>query len=279
MAANFEMDLKRVIALSTLSQLGFIIMGVGIGVPELAYFHIITHALFKSLLFLCAGIYIHGSFDSQGMRFLGGLIKSSPLTSYYFIVSSLSLIGFPFLSGFYSKDMLLLSLFPLGVDWFILVMVIAGVVFTIMYSVRLAVWSFITGFKGSVFKSLVEDFFMLIPMGLLFLISVLGGSLVGWVLLNPSLLFLGINLGLMIFILMIFFVCLVISFIYIGKGESQSSLFGRFVRIIWGLTSLTTLLFIPVFRKGVLYFKELDHGWMELLGGQGFYLLFFGSGG
>lgn len=115
-AANFEIDLKKVIALSTLSQLGFIIMGVGIGVPELAYFHIITHALFKSLLFLCAGIYIHGNFDSQGMGFLGGLIKSSPLTSYYFIVSSLSLMGFPFLSGFYSKDILLLSLFPLGVD-------------------------------------------------------------------------------------------------------------------------------------------------------------------
>ena len=97
----------------------------------------------------------------------------------------------------------------------------AGVVFTIIYSTRLAVWSFLTGFKGSVFKSLIEEFFILIPIGLLFLISVLGGSLIGWVLLNPSLLFLGMNLGLMVFILMIFFLCLVISFINMGKGDSQ----------------------------------------------------------
>lgn len=109
--ANFEIDLKKIIALSTLSQLGVIIITLSLGLVELTFFHLISHALFKSLLFLCAGAYIHRYGDIQDIRFLGGVGKIFPLTSFLFIGCSLSLCGFPFLSGFYSKDLILESYF------------------------------------------------------------------------------------------------------------------------------------------------------------------------
>jgi len=107
LGANFETDLKKIIALSTLRQLGVIIIALSLGLVELAYFHLLMHALFKSLLFLCAGVYIHGYGDKQDIRTLGGVMESSPLTSFYFIGCSLALCGFPFISGFYSKDLIL----------------------------------------------------------------------------------------------------------------------------------------------------------------------------
>jgi len=105
--ANLEMDLKKVIALSTLSQLGVIVITISLGLVEIAFFHLLSHALFKSLLFLCAGVFIHGIGDIQDVRNLGGIRILTPVTSLYFLGCSLSLCGFPFLSGFYSKDIIL----------------------------------------------------------------------------------------------------------------------------------------------------------------------------
>jgi len=107
LGANFEIDLRKIIALSTLRQLGVIIMALSLGFTELAYFHLLIHALFKSLLFLCAGVFIHGLGDKQDVRSLVGILEVSPLTLFYFIRCSLALCGFPFISGFYSKDLIL----------------------------------------------------------------------------------------------------------------------------------------------------------------------------
>lgn len=107
LGANYEIDLKKIIALSTLSQLGVIILILSLGFRELAFFHLLTHALFKSLLFLCAGVFIHGAQDCQDIRLLGGTLLRTPVSSVFFICCSLSLCGFPFLSGFYSKDLIL----------------------------------------------------------------------------------------------------------------------------------------------------------------------------
>jgi len=107
LGANFEIDLKKIIALSTLRQLGVIIIVLSLGFSELAYFHLLIHALFKSLLFLCAGVFIHGFRDNQDIRALGSVIEGAPLTTFYFLGCSLALCGFPFLSGFYSKDLIL----------------------------------------------------------------------------------------------------------------------------------------------------------------------------
>jgi NADH-ubiquinone oxidoreductase chain 5 len=106
LVAFFEYDLKKIIALSTLSQLGVIIFAISINLPEVALFHLITHALFKALLFLCAGVIIHGNQNSQDIRSYGSLILNFPLVGVCINLANLSLCGLPFLSGFYSKDII-----------------------------------------------------------------------------------------------------------------------------------------------------------------------------
>lgn len=105
--ANTECDIKKIIALSTLRQLGVIMVRIGLGAPLLAFFHLITHALFKALLFLCAGTLIHLHHHSQDLRYMGDLNKQMPSISSAIIVSNLALCGTPFLAGFYSKDTIL----------------------------------------------------------------------------------------------------------------------------------------------------------------------------
>nr|WAB45805.1 NADH dehydrogenase subunit 5 [Cistanche deserticola] len=100
-------DLKRVIAYSTCSQLGYMIFACGISNYSVSVFHLMNHAFFKALLFLSAGSVIHAMSDEQDMRKMGGLASSFPFTYAMMLMGSLSLIGFPFLTGFYSKDVIL----------------------------------------------------------------------------------------------------------------------------------------------------------------------------
>ena len=106
LVALFEYDLKKIIALSTLSQLGVMIFSISLGLPYIAFFHLLTHALFKALLFLCAGACIHQVGGPQDLRFFGILVKNSPLIISSINLANLSLCGIPFLSGFYSKDLI-----------------------------------------------------------------------------------------------------------------------------------------------------------------------------
>jgi NADH-ubiquinone oxidoreductase chain 5 len=100
-------DLKKVIAYSTCSQLGYMIFACGLSNYTISLFHLMNHAFFKALLFLSAGSVIHAMSDEQDMRKMGGLIKVIPITYIMIVVGSLALMGFPFLTGFYSKDILL----------------------------------------------------------------------------------------------------------------------------------------------------------------------------
>jgi len=142
LGANFETDLKKIIALSTLRQLGLIIITLGLGLYEYAFFHLLTHAIFKSLLFLCAGVFIHSMGDLQDIRIIGGLIISCPATSFYFISSSIALCGFPFLSGFYSKDIILELFFLSKINMFMILIIFIATIFTLSYSVRLIYYIF-----------------------------------------------------------------------------------------------------------------------------------------
>jgi len=100
-------DLKKVIAYSTCSQLGYMVFICGISNYSIGLFHLMNHAFFKALLFLSAGCIIHAISDEQDMRKLGGLIQSLPLTYSMMLIGSLALMGFPFLTGYYSKDAIL----------------------------------------------------------------------------------------------------------------------------------------------------------------------------
>jgi len=105
--ALWETDLKKIIALSTLRQLGLMFLRLGLGFMTLALFHLLTHALFKALLFLCAGTIIHYHQNNQDIRLIGGLSVQLPLTTGILNMANMALCGFPFLAGFYSKDLIL----------------------------------------------------------------------------------------------------------------------------------------------------------------------------
>jgi len=105
--ALVQNDLKRVIAYSTCSQLGYMVFACGISNYSVSVFHLANHAFFKALLFLTAGSVIHALGDEQDMRKMGGLVKLIPFTYAMMMIGSLSLMGFPFLTGFYSKDAIL----------------------------------------------------------------------------------------------------------------------------------------------------------------------------
>lgn len=105
--ANVEYDLKKIIALSTLSQLGMIIIVLRLGFGVISFYHLLAHAVFKSLLLMCAGIMIHLINNRQDIRNYGSLNEFVPFTIIRFYISRLSLCGFPFLAGFYSKDLII----------------------------------------------------------------------------------------------------------------------------------------------------------------------------
>lgn len=105
--ANTECDFKKIVALSTLSQLGVIIFSIGLDMPWLAFFHITTHALFKALLFICVGSFINYHSHSQDLRWMGNITLQIPIIVSCLTISNLALCGFPFLAGFYSKDIII----------------------------------------------------------------------------------------------------------------------------------------------------------------------------
>ena len=132
-------DIKKVVAYSTLSQLGYMTVALGASAYSLAMFHLITHAFFKALLFLAAGSVIIGMHHEQDIRKMGGLWKKMPITWLVSLIGSLSLIGFPFFSGFYSKDLIIMAVgvSNLDVARFVHLLLEVGVFITAFYSFRM----------------------------------------------------------------------------------------------------------------------------------------------
>ena len=137
-AAIVEADFKKVIALSTLSQqLRVILFRLRVGLPGVCYFHMVVHATFKALLFLCAGVIIHANGGEQDLRLLGGSWSEWPIRISCFTVASMSLCGVPFLRGFYSKDLVVEIGFVRGESWVVYMMVCLGTFCTRAYGLRL----------------------------------------------------------------------------------------------------------------------------------------------
>ena len=137
--ALVQWDIKRVIAYSTMSQIGYMFVGAGVGAYGFAMFHLVTHAFFKALLFLAAGIVIHHLAGEQDIRKMGGLRKALPTTNLTFLVGTLALVGIPPLAGFWSKDAILASALDGGgvLGWTLYVGGLIGAFLTGLYSLRL----------------------------------------------------------------------------------------------------------------------------------------------
>ena len=147
----FQQDIKKVIAYSTMSQLGMMVIAVGLSSYNIALFHLINHAFYKALLFLGAGAVIHAVADNQDFRKYGGLIHFLPLTYSVMLIASLSLVAFPFMTGFYSKDFILESAYGQFSFSAVAVYTIAtiGAIFTTLYSVKVLYLTFLATPNGA----------------------------------------------------------------------------------------------------------------------------------
>jgi NADH-ubiquinone oxidoreductase chain 5 len=173
-------DLKRIIAFSTISQLGYMMMAIGLSQYNVALMHTVNHAFFKALLFLGAGAVIHSFADQQDVRKMGGLIKFLPFTYSVMLIGSLSLLATPYLTGFFSKDLILELAFGQysfsGLYAFILGSITAGI--TAFYSFRLISLVFLTTANGTKesYKNIHEsNLSVIIPLFILALFSIFFG--------------------------------------------------------------------------------------------------------
>nr|YP_009092198.1 NADH dehydrogenase subunit 5 [Neochauliodes rotundatus]AHG24687.1 NADH dehydrogenase subunit 5 [Neochauliodes rotundatus] len=278
--ANFEFDLKKIIALSTLSQLGLMMSILSMGLPILAFFHLLTHALFKALLFMCAGAVIHNVGNNQDIRFMGGIVNQLPLTLSCMNIANLALCGTPFLAGFYSKDLILemVSLSYLNVFIYFLYFISTGL--TVCYSFRLIYYSMTGTFNFKSLNSINDEEWSMLKgmLGLLFF-AIMGGSMLSWLIFpSPSLIVLPLIMKLM---------TLLVSLIgmWIGYELSKFKLnwklnslktygLSSFLGSMWFMPILSTKFINSYFLKlGYLIIKSIDQGWSEMLGGQGIYNL------
>lgn len=175
-------DFKKIVAYSTCSQLGYMFFACGLSNYPLAIFHLSNHAYFKALLFLCSGAVIHAMGDEQDIRKMGGLRRILPFTYIMFLIGSLSLMGFPFLTGFYSKDLILEVAFGSFDEHghFAYWLGTIGAYFTAFYSTRLVYFSFLS--ETNAYKNIIKNahdvpFEMGFPLGLLAFGSIFIGYL------------------------------------------------------------------------------------------------------
>jgi NADH-ubiquinone oxidoreductase chain 5 len=176
----FQQDIKKIIAYSTMSQLGMMVIAIGLSSYNIAIFHLINHAFYKGLLFLGAGAVIHAVVDNQDLRKYGGLRAFLPLTYTVILIASLSLAAFPFMTGFFSKDFILESAF--GQYQFssinVYVIAVTGAIFTALYSVKVLYLTFLTSPNGPVnyYKNAHEgDIFLSLPLVILAIFSIYFG--------------------------------------------------------------------------------------------------------
>ena len=176
----FQNDLKKIIAYSTCSQLGYMVFICGLSNYSLSIFHLANHAFFKALLFLSAGSIIHSLNDEQDIRKYGGLLKLLPFSYLMFLIGSLALMGIPFLSGFYSKDVIIEIAYSsyLIKNNFIYWLSIISAVFTTLYSTRLLYLTFFNkpnGFKSDYKNIHDSDLLIAIPLFILSINSIFFG--------------------------------------------------------------------------------------------------------
>nr|AIU41116.1 NADH dehydrogenase subunit 5 [Parnassius imperator] len=277
-SANYEFDLKKIIALSTLSQLGLMMSILSMGLPELAFFHLLTHAMFKALLFMCAGVIIHMMNDNQDIRYMGGISMYIPMTSLCMNISNLALCGIPFLAGFYSKDLILEMVSMSNLNMLIFFFYYFSTGLTMFYTIRLLMYLMINDYNlFSMYNLYDENYIMLKSMFLLLFMSLVTGSFLMWMIFNyPYMIYLSFNMK-----MMVMYVKLIGMFMgYLISNMKIYSLnkflvtynLSSFLSLMWFMPNLSTYGLNYYFLSyGQSLMKNIDMGWMEMYSGQGMF--------
>jgi len=297
-------DLKRVIAYSTCSQLGYMVFSCGMSNYSLAMFHLSNHAFFKALLFLGAGSVIHALMNEQDMRRMGGLVKILPLTYIFIFIGSLALMGFPFLTGFYSKDVILETISTVSTlnGIFVYILGLFAAACTAFYSFRLIFLTFFNLPTASSIK-IIEgghepNLLLLIPLFTLGLASIfigyftkdffIGLGTAFWnqsiytntftvLLLDSEFVPSGIkHLPLIFTFVSVFFAIYVFmingnNFLNIFKSNYLGFLIYQFFSKKWYFDNIYNLYIVPSFYKlgYQIGFKSVDQGFVQIFGPRG----------
>ena len=179
--AIFENDIKKVIAYSTISQLGYMVAALGINAYTVSFFHLYTHAFFKALLFLCAGSIIMSLHHNQDIRKMGGLKSKLPITYVSFMIGTLCIIGFPLTSGFFSKDLLLEVMLyeKSSISFVAYLMLLLAALVTTIYSLRLLFLVFYNKYRDKDFENIREQSKIItLPLIILSVLSIISGYLI-----------------------------------------------------------------------------------------------------
>jgi NADH-ubiquinone oxidoreductase chain 5 len=276
--ATNECDIKKIIALSTLSQLGIIITRIGLNAPTLAYFHIVTHALFKALLFICAGAFINEHLHTQDLRWIGNLFIQIPTASACITLANLALCGFPFIAGFYSKDLIIEASININHNLFIVIVAFISLGLTSFYSVRFSLVVLWGPNLTNAFTRIKENIEIIIPTILLGSISIIAGRSIRWIITLTNNTFI-LPTIIKLLPIIIITIGLILAWIINTNLSSNNSPILRatithYARcIIWFLVPLSTQFII----KGPLitahqYIKSIDQGWFEIASGQGSFI-------
>lgn len=265
LAAIGETDIKKIVALSTLRQLGLIIRAIGLGFPQIAFFHLLTHAYFKALLFISVGNIIHLSRDYQDLRKIGLLPRLRPVTLRFSLLANLRLCGLPFIAGFYSKDIWLeirnLLLLSPGISFLFYLATAATAIYTTRFII-LTLWATI---KTSLLWSEDSDPHINLSIFILSPLAIIGGRGLRWTLLSTSeRIYLPLeikNLTLLVIFSGAFLGAFCTLNLQNPQFEFKWSLFQ-----IWSLPLITT----PLLQKnslawGKFFRSQVDLNWVPLL--------------
>lgn len=282
-----ENDFKRVIAFSTCSQIGYLFLSIGLNQFNFSLYHIINHAFFKALLFLSAGLIIHAINENQDLRKIGGLRFYLPIIYIIFLIASISLIAMPFLSGFYSKEIIIESAFVLYTfnSFYIYLLSILAAILTAYYSIRILKLSFYNqpNYSQKNYISIHQPNLMIIlPLVVLFILSIIFGYVFKDFYLGLGSNFLSTNINLtnlnneiefninyLIKLLPLFLTLLGSLIGYFQPNLKLNLNIYRFLSAKWILDNLYNYITFKILNLGIMTSKVLDRGIIENLGPYG----------
>ena len=264
--AIIEIDIKKIIALSTLRQLGIIILILGLGNPILSFFHLLSHAFFKAILFMCAGMIIHNIKDYQDIRKIGIGYNNLNFCISIILIANISLCGLPFLRGFYSKDLIIEILIIKGKNIFLFFFIMFGTILTVLYSCRLRFLVSLNFIKSEPLFLISENSIFII-LGIVFLLpfSIIGGIIILWNLINiRKLIFLPFWMKIFVPVIIIFSVIL-FNFIFRNLLKYYNDIYIWFFSNIWFLPiSINVRLTKLNLNISMYFFKFVEIRWSEI---------------